>query len=120
MKRLRAGWLHLHHRGRLVHRRASPEATAFERVTGDDDGPENCAIAGRTGYDIVATFPLPASAWWDDYYVPLARRLDSLRAVASGDPGAEAQIEAAEREIAVFREHAGEYGYAFFILRKNR
>jgi len=100
----------------------SPEATAFwsECYPAMTTVPENCAIAGRTGYDIVATFPLPASAWWDDYYVPLAKRLDSLRAVAAGDPGAKAQIEAAEREIAVFREHAGEYGYALFILRKNR
>ncbi len=100
----------------------SPEATAFwsECYPAMTTVPENCAIAGRAGYDVVATFPLPASAWWGDFYTPLIERLDGLRAVAAGDPGAEAQIEAAEREIAVFREHAGEYGYAFFILRRNR
>ena len=100
----------------------SPEAAAFwdECYPAIKTVPENCAIAGRAGYEVVATFPLPESAWWDDYYTPLAGRLDGLRTAAAGDPGAEALVRFAEREIAVYRKHAGEYGYEFFVLRKNR
>lgn len=81
---------------------------------------ENRAIAERAGYEVVATFPLPGSAWWEDYYTPLIKRLEELRPTVAGNPGAEDLIEFTEREIAVYREHAGEYGYEFFILRKNR
>lgn len=80
----------------------------------------NCVIAERAGYEVVATFPLPESAWWEDYYTPLIKRLADLRVAAAGDPDAEALIDFSEREIAVYREHAGEYGYEFFVLRKNR
>lgn len=86
----------------------------------DNDRPGNCVIAERAGYEVVATFPLPESAWWEDYYTPLIKRLADLRVAAAGDPDAEALIDFSEREIAVYREHAGEYGYEFFVLRKNR
>ena len=100
----------------------SPEAAAFwnECYPGITTVPENRTIAGRAGYEVVATFPLPESAWWEDYYLPLSERLADLRAAAAGDPDAEALIDFSEREIAVYGEHAGEYGYEFFILRKCR
>lgn len=79
----------------------------------------NRAIAEDAGYEVVATFPLPASAWWDNYYTPVLERLAEIRVAATGNPDAEATLAFTEREIAVFREHAGEYGYEFFILRKN-
>ncbi|MCE5338895.1 MAG: class I SAM-dependent methyltransferase [Methanomicrobiaceae archaeon] len=100
----------------------SPEAAAFwnECYPAIKTVPENRAVIEGAGYEVVATFPLPASAWWDDYYTPLDKQLDGLRTATAGDPDAEAQIEFAEREIAVYRKHAGEYGYEFFVLRKNR
>jgi ubiquinone/menaquinone biosynthesis C-methylase UbiE len=80
---------------------------------------ENRAIAERTGYDVVATFPLPESAWWENYYIPLSEQLADLRAATAGDPDAKTLINFSEQEIAIFREHADEYGYEFFILQKN-
>ncbi|MCC7565895.1 MAG: class I SAM-dependent methyltransferase [Methanomicrobiaceae archaeon] len=99
----------------------SPEAAAFwnECYPEITSAPENCAIAERAGYEVVATFPLPASAWWEHYYTPLIKRLPELRTAAAGDPGAEAAIEFTEREIAIHREYGGEYGYTFFILRRR-
>jgi len=100
----------------------SPEAAAFwnECYPAITTVRENRAIAEDAGYEVVATFPLPGSAWWEDYYTPLIKRLEELRPTVAGNPGAEGLIEFAEREIAVHREHGGEYGYEFFILRKNR
>ena len=39
---------------------------------------ENRAIIERSGYERVADFVLPKSAWLDGYYAPLARRMDTL------------------------------------------
>ncbi|HOI12830.1 MAG TPA: class I SAM-dependent methyltransferase [Methanoculleus sp.] len=79
----------------------------------------NRTIAEDAGYEVVAAFPLPKSAWWENYYVPVLKRIEDLRPKVAGNPEAEAQIEFTEREIAVYREHGGEYGYEFFILRKK-
>ena len=99
----------------------SPEAAAFwnECYPAITTVPGNRAIAEDAGYEVVATFPLPASAWWDDYYTPILKRLADLRSKVAGNPGAEALVEFAEREIAIYREHAAEYGYEFFVLRKK-
>jgi ubiquinone/menaquinone biosynthesis C-methylase UbiE len=98
----------------------SPEAAAFwnECYPAITTVAVNRAIAEDAGYEVVATFPLPASAWWD-YYLQVLKRIEDLRPNIAGNPDAEAQIEFAEREIAIYREHADEYGYEFFILRKG-
>lgn len=99
----------------------SPEAAAFwnDCYPAITTVAANRAIAEDAGYKVVATFPLPASAWWENYYVPVLKRIDDLRPKVTGNPEAKAQIEFAEREIAVYREHGNEYGYEFFILRKE-
>jgi hypothetical protein len=68
---------------------------------------------------LMATFLLPASVWWDDYYTPLLERLPDLKKAAAGDPDAEALVAFSKREIEMHREHKEEYGYAFFILRSR-
>ncbi|KQC05434.1 MAG: SAM-dependent methyltransferase [Methanoculleus sp. SDB] len=101
--------------------RPSPEAAAFwndcypaiTRVA------ENRAVAGAAGYEVVGTFPLPGSVWRDNYYGPLEKRLPDLKKAAAGSPDAEGFVAFSEREIAMYREHGDEYGYAFFILRRR-
>ncbi|TAJ43895.1 class I SAM-dependent methyltransferase [Methanofollis fontis] len=99
--------------------RPSPEALAFwnDCYPAIQSVEETGAIAEKAGYEVVATFRLPASAWWDSYYMPLQKRLPGLKKEAAGNPDAEAQVAFSEREIEVFREHGEEYGYEFFILR---
>ena len=75
------------------------------------------AKAEDAGYEVVATFPLPGSVWWDNYYMPLLERLPDLKMEAEGNPDAEMFVAFSEREIAIYREHGEEYGYAFFVLR---
>ncbi|WP_067051062.1 class I SAM-dependent methyltransferase [Methanofollis ethanolicus] len=99
----------------------SPEAAAFwnESYPAIKMVQETSAIAESAGYEVVATFPLPGSAWWDDYYTPLIERLPDLKKAAAGDPDAEALVAFSEREIEMHREHGGEYGYQFFILKRH-
>jgi ubiquinone/menaquinone biosynthesis C-methylase UbiE len=101
--------------------RPSPEAVAFwndcyPAITSVED---TGARAERAGYEVVATFPLPWSVWWDNYYMPLQKRLPDLKKEAAGNPDAEAQVAFSEREIEMYREHGEEYGYDFFILRSR-
>lgn len=99
----------------------SPEAAAFwnECYPAITTVEKTCAIAEDAGYEVVATFPLPGSAWWDDYYDPLLERLPDLEAAAAGDPDAEALVAFSQREIGMHREHGDEYGYAFFVLKSR-
>ena len=99
----------------------SPEAAAFwnECYPAIMTVADNRAAAEAAGYEVVATFPLPASAWWENYYVQVLKRIEDLRPNVASNPDAEMQIEFAEHEIVVYRGHADEYGYQFFILRRK-
>ncbi|NMO20218.1 class I SAM-dependent methyltransferase [Pyxidicoccus fallax] len=78
--------------------------------------PENRATAEREGYEVLDTFALPASAWWD-YYTPLLQRIERMRPTANAD--LLEVITATEREIALFRAHGHSYGYVFYLLRNR-
>lgn len=99
----------------------SPEAEAFwnDCYPAITSVPKNGAKAENAGYEVVTTFPLPGTVWWDYYYTPLEGRLPELKRVAAGNSDAETLITFSEREIAMHREHGDEYGYQFFILRRN-
>jgi ubiquinone/menaquinone biosynthesis C-methylase UbiE len=71
------------------------------------------------GYTILDTFRLPDTAWEDQFYIPLSRRLELLKAQYPGDQEKQALLASFEEEIAVFREYSQEYGYSFFIARKE-
>lgn len=76
-------------------------------------------IAEKAGYSWITSFPLPVSAWWDDYYTPLVARLPTLEEKYRTHPEAQAILAGLKREIDIYREHSGEYGYQFILL-KNR
>lgn len=77
------------------------------------------ALIREEGYTILGTIRLPESAWWDNYYTPLARRVEDLKRQYGGDRDVMALLASFEREIGMFRVHAGEYGYSFFVLRNG-
>jgi len=73
-------------------------------------------IIERSGFHVVGHFPIPAEAWWRDYYHPLERELE--RAGRARDASRQL-VEFARQcraEIDMFRKHSGTYGYAFFVL----
>lgn len=78
---------------------------------------ENRAAAEAEGYEVLDTFALPASAWWDDYYTPLLQRMERLRPTA--DPALREVIAAAEQEIDLYRRYGDSYGYVFYLLRNR-
>lgn len=95
------------------------EAVAFWREAYPSMGTvaSNSEAAHAAGYDVLDTFVLPASAWWDEYYRPLEARIESLRGRARGDAELAAAISETEREISLYSRCGASYGYVFYLLR---
>ena len=65
----------------------------------------------------IASFDLPASAWWTEYYEPMQDRVEALRRRLPDDPVAHDVIAAAETEIQLFGRYSAWYSYAFFVVQ---
>lgn len=79
---------------------------------------EVCRLAIASGYKVIASFDLPESAWWEDYYTPMLERMKELKHKNAGVAEAEAVYAECETEVEMFRRHSKSYGYVFFVLRK--
>lgn len=73
----------------------------------------------EAGFSVAGHFPLPESAWWDDYYTPLENRIESFLECHPNDPTARAIADATTREIELYRNHAEQYGYEFYVMRRE-
>ncbi|MBT2439357.1 GNAT family N-acetyltransferase [Streptomyces sp. ISL-36] len=73
----------------------------------------NTAAAVESGYHVLGVVPQPESDW-DEYYGPLAERADAADAAS---PGMAEALAATRAELAMRREHGGEYGYTGYVLR---
>ncbi|MFB6717619.1 bifunctional class I SAM-dependent methyltransferase/N-acetyltransferase [Streptomyces sp. NPDC056237] len=71
------------------------------------------AAAVTAGYHVLGVRVQPDSDW-DEYYIPLAGRVEAADASA---PGMEWALAATREELAMRREHGTEYGYACYALR---
>ena len=72
---------------------------------------------GTCGYETVGHFPLPASAWWDDYYRPLQDNVTAFRKRHHDTPGAQELADHCQSEIDTWHAYSDFYGYEFFVLR---
>ena len=68
------------------------------------------------GYETVGHFPLPASAWWDDYYRPLQDNVTAFRKRHRDAPDAQELADQCQREIDIWHAYSEFYGYEFFVL----
>ncbi|MEV4918761.1 bifunctional class I SAM-dependent methyltransferase/N-acetyltransferase [Streptomyces tirandamycinicus] len=79
----------------------------------------NAAAAVGAGYHVVAVHRQPESDW-QEYYGPLGARaaaVDPQMATGTATGAAAAALEATRAEIAMRRDHGGEYGYTGYVLR---
>ena len=75
------------------------------------------ARIAAASYRTVASFVLPASAWWTEYYEPMQDRIIDLRQRRPDDPVVQEVTTMAEVEIDHFRRFSDWYSYAFFIVQ---
>ena len=69
------------------------------------------------GYAIAGHFPLPATAWWDDYYRPLQQNIRAFRERHRDAPDAQALADQCQHEIDIWHAHSEFYGYEFLVLQ---
>jgi len=77
------------------------------------------ALIRDAGYSILDTLRLPDASWWKNYYTPLSRRVETMKQQYRDDQDVQAVLGSIEKEIRMFRDHSREYGYSFFIIRKQ-
>ena len=80
--------------------------------------PENLELIPGCRYRHIGHFPLPEDAWWDEYYDPLERRIQSLRKKYTKDPKALAILDNEQLEIDLFRKYSQWYGSVFYVMQK--
>jgi hypothetical protein len=79
---------------------------------------ENVRIARALRYEVLDCFPLPASAWWTNYYQPLEDRLATLRMRYGASREVLAIIDSTQEQIDLYRHFPTSYGYVFYVLRR--
>jgi len=79
----------------------------------------NIEIIRNCGYKLVDYFVLPESGWWDEYYLPLEKRIAILRKKYKDDVKAQEVLEEEQQEIDLYRKYSKYYGYVFYIMQKR-
>ena len=74
-------------------------------------------VAVRHGYSVVATYTLPASDWFDEYYNSI--KSNHARLAVDADAPMKQAILYGRKEIELSENHGDEYGYVGFVLSKN-
>lgn len=72
----------------------------------------------QSGYRVIDHFPLPKSAWWDQYYTPLEQKLPGLIQKYKNDPEALAVIDGTRQEIELYRKYCEWYSYYFYVCQR--
>ncbi|MET0509750.1 MAG: class I SAM-dependent methyltransferase [Burkholderiaceae bacterium] len=77
---------------------------------------QNEQLAAGAGYELLGTHVLPRKAWVEGYYDILAPRAKAL--LNHTVPAVKAFAAETIREIEVFEQSDGSYGYVFFLLQR--
>jgi ubiquinone/menaquinone biosynthesis C-methylase UbiE len=78
----------------------------------------NLRIIDACGYHLIDQFVLPESAWWEDYYKPLAEKSTLMRDNYRDDRQAQAFFDVLDTEIDMYRAYSDYYGYVFYIMQR--
>lgn len=76
------------------------------------------AAIQRSGFELAGHFTLPDEAWWDDFYTPMALRIEQLRGSYGDDAEATAILDQLAREPEIHRRYSDFYAYEFFVGRR--
>ena len=78
---------------------------------------ENKERIQNAGYDLIASFILPEKSWWENYYVPMEKRVLELRKKYKGNKDIEEQLDEEIKEIDMYKKYSDYYGYVFYIMK---
>ncbi len=95
------------------------EAMEFWKEYPEIDTIENkLKVISELNLDLTDYFVLPQTAWTENYYDHLEKEIAKYRTEWSGNSEAESALEAAKREISIFKQYSEYFSYAFFIMRR--
>jgi ubiquinone/menaquinone biosynthesis C-methylase UbiE len=100
--------------------KANPPTAAVEfwrDYPGIDTVDAKLQVIKQVGYELLGHFVFPRSAWVNQYYEPMERRIAEKENDWNGIPEAEAVLGEARRETSVFRHNSDYFSYAFFVMR---
>ena len=80
---------------------------------------ENIEIIKKEGFDLVANFTLPESAWLNNYYLPMEIELPRLNEKYEENEVALAVFDGFQSEADFYRKYSNFYGYEFFVMKKK-
>jgi SAM-dependent methyltransferase len=80
--------------------------------------PAELQIIESASYRLIAHFPLPDSAWWQNYYHSIEQKIPQLELKYSDDSEAMEILRAEKEEMELFRKYSAFYGYEFYIMQK--
>ena len=72
-----------------------------------------------SGYDLINHFEVKGEAFWEDYYIPLQRRINNLRIEYRGDTQAQKAFEKEQSEINMVKRDPSRFNSTFFIMQKK-
>jgi len=76
---------------------------------------ENSDIINSSGFEVLGIHRLPSKAWWDNYYEPLRKNIESFK--NSDDDIMQSLISETEEEMKFFEKYEKFYGYSFYIMK---
>ena len=96
----------------------APAVAFWRQYPGIDSVATKLAVIDSLGYRQVGHFVLPESTWIVDYYDPMEILIAKKAQEWAHIPQALEVIEAARREIEIFRKYSSYFGYAFFVMKR--
>jgi len=72
------------------------------------------------GYELIDHFFLSENIWWNEYYAPLERKLNEVRAKPASDQKTMAILNDDQRDIDTFKRNPKRYRSVFLIMRKKK
>jgi SAM-dependent methyltransferase len=90
----------------------------LQGYTGMVNDTANRRMIREQGYRLLEAFPLPTSAWREEYYAPLGERVRDLRGLGGLSPAQEAILAFTEQEMEMYERHSSSYGYVMYVMEK--
>lgn len=80
---------------------------------------ENIEIIKENNYNLINSFILPDSSWWNYYYNPYEKQVSALKKKYHGNEEKISLLDSALIEIELFRKYSKYYGYVFYIMQNQ-
>jgi ubiquinone/menaquinone biosynthesis C-methylase UbiE len=77
------------------------------------------ALINKSGFRLIRDFLLPKEAWWDQYYMPLEKKVIQLKKDFPNHQHIMELLQLVEMEIQIYKDFNEYFGYAFYVMKKT-